>query len=111
MNLRLKVKLKPYSANLIGCLLLACAGFAQAEQMQKIGEYEVHYIVVPTTFLQPHIARQYGLTRSRNRALVNVSVLLNNKPVQAKITGEYKNLLSQIIPLSFSEVREGSAIY
>ena len=111
MFLGLKVQAKQQLTSLFGCLLLTYAGFTHAEQMQAFGDYEVHYIVVPTTFLQPEVARQYSLTRSRNRALVNVSVLLNNKPVQAKITGESKNLLSQIVPLSFSEVREGSAIY
>ena len=92
-------------------LLLLLSTSVGAEQMQAFGPYEVHYIVVPTTFLQPEVAAKYGITRSRNRALLNVSVLRQGEPVRAVLNAQTKNLLSQISELTFEEVREGPAVY
>jgi hypothetical protein len=96
------------------CLLLACimpAG-AYAEQKQVFGDYEVHYIVLPTVSLNAEIAAKYGLPRGRNRSLVNISVLnLDGEAVPAQVSGRSANLLGQSQPLEFSEVREGPAIY
>lgn len=85
---------------------------AAAEQKQMIGRYEVHYIVIPTTFLQAQIADKYNLTRSKDRSLINISVLdRQGSAVEAQLAGRSRNLLEQIHPLTFHEVREGSAIY
>ena len=97
-------------------LLMICTLYAgpnaRAEQSRTFGDMQVHYIVLPTTFLKAEIAAQYDLTRSRNRALVNVSVLDGNgKPVAAGVSGRSENLLGQGQVLSFKEVREGPAIY
>ncbi len=84
----------------------------QAEQMQKFGDWEVHYILVPTTFLKPAIAEQYGIVRGRDRAYLNISVLDRDlDPVSIGIDGTMTNLLGQQQDLEFREVREGSAIY
>ena len=92
-------------------LSLACAN-AQAEQMQEFGVWQVHYVVIPTTFLLPEIAQQYNITRGKDRALINVSLIHNdNGPSTATATGEVVNLLSQSQALEFREVREGDAIY
>ncbi len=84
----------------------------QAEQMQKFGDWEVHYILVPTTFLKPAIAEQYGIVRGRDRAYLNISVLDRGlDPVAVGIDGTMTNLLGQQQHLEFREVREGNAIY
>lgn len=101
------------------CLLLAfvlslALGMpaAQAEQKQIFGEYEVHYILLPTVSLNAKIADQYGITRAQDRALVNVSVLGGDgKAVLSKVSGVSTNLLGQPQTLRFDEVREGDAIY
>lgn len=83
-----------------------------AEQKVTSGNYEIHYIVIPTTFLRPAIASQYDIPRGKNRALVNVSVLTSGgDPVKAGLTGRTKNLLEQRQSLNFSLVEEGPAIY
>lgn len=83
-----------------------------AEKMQRFGQYELHYIVIPTTMLKSNIAAQYKISRGKDRALVNVSILNGDKkPVQAKITGESQNLLGQLQDLDFEQVTEGDAIY
>ena len=83
-----------------------------AEQMQRFGQYELHYIVIPTTMLKPEIAAEYNISRGKDRALVNVSVLnREKKPVNADIIGDSQNLLGQLQSLNFTQVTEGEAIY
>jgi uncharacterized protein DUF4426 len=84
----------------------------QAEQKVVFSDYEVHYILLPTTFLKADIADKYNLRRSKDRALVNVSVLdLQGAPVRANVRGSSENLLGQRQNLTFDEVIEGEAIY
>jgi len=95
---------------LVGALLLNTA--ARAEQKQSFGDYDVHYIIVPTMTLKPEIAEKYGLLRARNRSLVNISILnALGQPTSAVVTGISTNLLGQDQTLVFSDVTEGDAIY
>ena len=83
-----------------------------AEQMQRFGQYELHYIVIPTPMLKPSIAAEYDISRGKDRALINVSVLnREKKAVNAVITGDSQNLLGQLQNLDFKQVKEGDAIY
>ena len=85
---------------------------AYGEQKQNLGAYEVHYIVVPTTFLQAKIADQYDLVRGRDRSLINLSILTEDGSAStAGLSGHTRNLLEQRQDLDFREVREGDAIY
>ena len=87
------------------------AASARAEQKQLLGPYEVHYVVVRSSFFSEAIAERYGIVRGRDRALMNISVLANGQPVAASLDGTVINLLEQRQPLEFREIREGSAIY
>jgi hypothetical protein len=84
-----------------------------AEQKQTLGDWEVHYIVVNSTFFEPKIARQYGIQRSQFNALLNISVLnKDSKAAQSvALTGNATNLLGTSKKLSFKEIKEGDAIY
>ncbi len=100
------------------CLLSALLFTAlpvHAEQLENIGNLEVHYSSFPSTFLTPEVANTYRIQRSRYSAVVNITVLdktQDGKPaVTAVLSGQAKNLLGSIKNLSFREVREGSAIY
>ena len=85
---------------------------AQAEHMRRLGDWEVHYVVIPTLFLKAEIAADYGLTRGRDRGLLNISVLdRDGRPVRAQVEGTVTNLLGQQQALAFREVREGEAVY
>ena len=86
---------------------------AQAEQMKQLGVWDVHYIALPTTLLDPTIASQYKIERSKYNGLVNISVLNSKDQAaqQVQISGEAKNLLGQIKSLTFVEVKEGAAVY
>ena len=92
-------------------LLLVAAG-ASAEQKKLLGAWEVHYVLVPTTFLNKDIAADYQIERGRDRALVNISILdKDGNPVVADVSGQVLNLLSQSTTLEFREVTEGPAVY
>jgi len=97
---------------LLSVTTMVCSQLSIAEQMQRFGQYELHYIVIPTTMLKPSIASEYNISRGKDRALVNVSVLNHEKkPVSARITGDSQNLLGQLQDLDFKQVKEGDAIY
>lgn len=87
---------------------------ANAEQYQQFSNLEVHYIAIPSTFIQAAIAKQYNIKRSKNNALLNIAILDKSKSkqaVQAELTGTGKNLLGQSHSLIFTEIKEGDAIY
>lgn len=98
-------------------MLLSLGGLlsfqAQAEQKQVLGNWDVHYIALNSTFLTPEVAKQYGIVRSKFNGLINISVL-DRKDQAAQtviLTGEAKNLLGVVKKLTFKEVQEGQAIY
>ena len=92
-------------------LIMACLQ-ADAEQMRRLGSWDVHYALVPTTFLKPEVAARYQITRGRDRAMINISVLDGDgSPVRVRISGTMINLLGQREPLEFREVLEGPAVY
>ncbi len=86
---------------------------ANAEQKRELGNWDVHYIALNTTFLTPEVAKQYGIVRSKFNALINISVLdRQDKSAQSVIlTGEAKNLIGVIKKLNFKQVTEGKSIY
>ncbi len=96
----------------VAAALLAWCTSALGEQKVVLADHEVHYIVLPTTFLKPAIANDYDLPRGKDRALVNVSIIgPDGTAVAAQLTGESKNLLGQIQNLEFRQVTERPAIY
>ncbi|MFT6268612.1 MAG: hypothetical protein ACJAVV_001427 [Alphaproteobacteria bacterium] len=99
---------------LSACLFLACvSNQASAEIKKDLGDWEVHYIALTTTFLTPKIARANDIVRSSKNALVNISVL-NKRTKEAQdvnISGTARNLLGTSKTLNFRQVKEGKAIY
>lgn len=97
-------------------ILLLLSGNAFANQnVEKIGDLEIHYIGLPSIVLQPEIAKHYAIERSRYNGFVNISVLdtsKKNKPAKrVGVSGSATNLVGQKIPLEFQQVIEGEAIY
>lgn len=96
--------------------LLAMPLMAQAEQSKKFGDYTVHYSAFTTDNLTSSVARAYNIPRSKNRALLNISVLKKtadgpSKPSRARIKGTTTNLSQQLRELSLREISEKGAIY
>lgn len=90
-------------------LLLACT--AHAEQFQTFAGYEVHYNAVSSDFIDAAAARQFGLSKSKSRGLVNVTVLKKgdgeeHTPHEAIVIGTVGDKA-----LAFRPIREPSALY
>ncbi len=99
----------------VALLTLAVFTTANAENMKKMDNINVHYIALGSTFLTPEIAKAYGIERSRYKGLVNISVLDNtqkgNPAKTVIINGKARNDVGQIKSLEFTEVVEGEAVY
>ena len=101
----------------IACLALAFNAHSaqeQGAQYKELGPWQVHYIAFPSTFIQPQIAKTYGLERSGYKGIVNISILKNDtdKTAQkATLQGTARNLLGNKQTLNFKEVVEGDSVY
>lgn len=87
-----------------------------AEQSKTFSDYVVYYNAFSTDMLQPSVAKQYGIKRSKNRAMFNISVQKKimgtaGQPVAADITGKAINLNAQTKTLEPRKIVEGTAIY
>ena len=97
------------------CLALLLLPALAAAQSVSSGDITVHYSAIPTTTLTPEVARQYGITRSASRALVNIAVR-KGKPgadvaVPSTVTVTVTNLNGQRQAINMREVKEGEAVY
>ena len=110
---------------LMSCLLLlgACGGpdespgvpGAQPAEATNadIGDYIVHFSAQSTDQLSPEVAQAYNIMRSKNRAMLTVTVLTeaDNKAVAADITVQAANLTGQLKNISLRRINEQDAIY
>jgi hypothetical protein len=96
-------------------MFLMLSSFAQAENSKEYAEHIVYVNAFPIDSLPAEMTKQYGLKRSKNFALVNVSVMEKGTGspvgVRSKVTGTLKNLMGQSRSLEFREIKEGQAIY
>lgn len=78
-----------------------------------IGDHIVHFSALSTDKLPPEVARTYNIVRSKNRAMLNVSVLeeSSKKPVEALVTVKTVNLTGQMKNVTMRMIREQEAIY
>lgn len=116
--MRLPVSRNPSSLPLRGTLALLAAALlmlplsaAVAERFERYDGYEIHYNVMPTSRLQPEVARAYDITRSRVQGLVLVSVLKDGRPVTAQVRGSARTDSGQMRDIRFQRVEEGEAVY
>lgn len=96
-------------------LTASLCGIANAEQKETVGNFDIHYMALGSTFITPSIAKAYGIERSSYTGIINIAVLdvseTGSPAVPVEITGVAKNLLDTRIDLKFKEIREGNAIY
>lgn len=78
-----------------------------------IGDYTVHFSAQSTDQLPPDVARAYNIVRSKNRAMLNVSVLAatSNAPVAADVSVKTVNLTGQLKNITMRKIIEQEAIY
>jgi hypothetical protein len=100
----------------LGLLLAITGASLYAEQAKDFGDYSIHYVAFTTDVLTPDVAKIYNITRSRNRAFLNISVLKKEmgsavKPVRAKVVASATNLSAQLKNFEMRELGEQGAIY
>lgn len=78
-----------------------------------IGNHIVHFSALSTDQLPPEVARAYNILRSKNRAMLNVSVIrkADNSPVTATIDVKTVNLTGQLKNVTMRQIDEQEAIY
>ena len=78
-----------------------------------IGAHVVHFSAQSTDQLPPEIAKAYNILRSKNRAMLNVSVIrkADKKPVTAVVNVKTVNLTGQLKNVTMRQINEQEAIY
>ena len=83
------------------------------ETFKDIGDFVVHFSALSTDQVPPDIAKTYGITRSKNRAMLNVSVIRKEGDVSVPATVEVKttNLTQQLKNVTMRRIDEQDAVY
>lgn len=87
------------------------------QTFKEQGDYEVHFNALRTDQLTAEIARAYGIQRSTNRVMLNVTILKKEAPnaprtpVEGEVAVDAYNLNGQLKNLQMRRVSEGEAIY
>lgn len=103
--------------NLLASLLVTFASFSVlAENSTLIPGYTIHHNALSTATLPPEVARVYNIQRSKNRGMLNVSVVEKTssslgKSVQADIKVHATNLTGQTRNIPMREVKDGGWFY
>ena len=78
-----------------------------------IGNHVIHFSAQSTDQLPTEVARAYSIIRSKNRAMLNVSIIEKgtNKPVSGEVTVKTANLTGQLKNVLMRKITEQEAIY
>jgi len=109
--MKLTIKLLGIFTLLLSTLVMT----AQASE-KSFGPYTIHYNAFSSDFLSPPVAKSYGITRSKNRAILNVTITKKGDagqriPIEANITSNAFNVYQQAKPLTMRKIEEKDAIY
>lgn len=83
---------------------------------EDFGDYQVHWSVLPSTFLTPETAKANNLQRSKGIGIVNISIMQEDengliKTVPGQVEGKASNDIQQVKFLAFRRIREGDSVY
>ena len=86
------------------------------ETSKDFGDYVVHVNALSTDQLTVDVAKSYGIVRSPNRAMLNISIIkkepgTTGSSVAGTVTASATNLTGQLKQIDVREIREGDAIY
>ena len=78
-----------------------------------IGDYVVHFSAQTTDQLPREVAQAYMIQRSKNRAMLNVSIIResDSAAVAADVTVKTRNLTQQLKTVEMRKIDEQEAIY
>lgn len=83
---------------------------------KDFGDYVLHFNGLTTETMQPKIAQQYDIVRSKGRALLTVSIIKKKEgtpgvPVSGKVSATANNLTGQLKNLTLRQILEGGSFY
>jgi len=109
-------QLRIFTTVLATALLALASLQAQAAGSKDFGDYQVHWSVLPSTFLSPEVAKANNLQRSKGIGIVNISIMQEQengtlKPVGGQVEGKVTNDIQQVNFLAFRRIQEGDAVY
>lgn len=88
--------------------------FKANEHDKEFGNYIIHVNAITTDQLPTEIARGYKISRSKNQAMLNVSVRKKSAngemPVSAKVSVVARNLTNQLKNVTLREIKETDPI-
>jgi len=99
-------------------LITACGGPGDSADVPEaqpagstsadIGDYVVHFSAQSTDQLTPEIARAYNIVRSKNRAMLNVSIIRksDNRSVTGNVSVKTVNLTGQLKSVTMRKIEE-----
>jgi len=108
---------------LLLALLCACGGPRESVDVPEaepagvtsadIGDHVVHFSAQSTDQLPPEIARAYNIVRSKNRAMLTVSIVQKstNLSIAGEVTVKTVNLTGQLKNVTMRQIDEQDAIY
>ena len=110
------MQLKNVAAAVIAGVMLLASSISWAESFQSFGDYDVHFNAFTTDFLSPQVAQTYKIQRSKNRALLNISILKKvlgtpGESVTGVVRATARNLSGQLRSLDVRKVVDGPATY
>ena len=103
-------------------LLSACGGLGNSADVPEaepagatsadIGNHVIHFSAQSTDQLPPAVAREYDIVRSKNRAMLNVSVIResDNLPVMAEVSIKTVNLTGQLKNITMRKIEESGEV-
>ena len=102
----------------LAALLAACGGPGDSAKVptaqpaeatsSDIGDFVVHFSAQTTDQLPPDVARAYSIVRSKNRAMLNVSVIRksDSQSVAATVLVKTTNLTGQLKNVTMRKIEE-----
>lgn len=102
--------------SLLSLLVAVAAPAALAENSTHADGYTIHHNAFLTSDLSPDMANRYGIRRSNNRGMINISIIKDvpgttGKAVTAKVKVTARNLRGQVRNIPVREVKEENAVY
>jgi len=85
---------------------------AEASSVSADG-FTVHFSALSTDQLPPEVARQYNIVRSKNRAMLNVSIIKqeDGSSGTGNVTVKTVNLTGQLKNVNMRKIQEQEAVY
>lgn len=102
--------------SLISTLTAVMLALPATAEYVDFGDYQVHYSIFASSFLQPEIAAKNDLNRSKSIGIINISIMEETedgglRTVGGQVEGKVLNDIQQQRFLGFRRISEGDAVY